>query len=178
MFWRSHFLPLPILSCLQFPFLPLHSCPWRGLGVASCSCPYHYSYLSLYPHSLLHPEPSSSSYTYLCTSSHLISGTERVFAVSHVLSLVGDEATRADGVTLLPVGGKWSALALECVGVCSSGLRLTADEELSMEEVAACCHCFCFSSCSCPYPCARWHALLLPSHTLSGSALRCSALPN
>ena len=61
--------------------------------------------------------------------------------MSHVLSLVGDEATRAEGVTLLPVGAKWSALALECVGVCSTGLRLTPDEELSMEEVRNCLHC-------------------------------------
>ena len=72
---------------------------------------------------------------------HLTSGTEAVFAVSHVLSLVGDEATRAEGVTLLPVGGKWSALALECVGVCSSGLRLTPEEEPSMDEVTDVAHC-------------------------------------
>jgi hypothetical protein len=72
---------------------------------------------------------------------HLTSGTEAVFAVSHVLSLLGDEATRAEGVTLLPVGGKWSALALECVGVCSSGLRLTLEEELSMDEVIDVAHC-------------------------------------
>ena len=49
--------------------------------------------------------------------------------------MVGDEATRAEGVTLLPVGGKWSALALKCVGMCSSGLRLTPEEEPSMDEV-------------------------------------------
>lgn len=72
--------------------------------------------------------------------------------MSHVLSLVGDEATRAEGVTLLPVGAKWSALALECVGVCSSGLRLTPDEELSMDEVTTCLHCLCLFLSSDPTP--------------------------
>ena len=77
--------------------------------------------------------------------------------MSHVLSLVGDEATRAEGVTLLPVGAKWSALALECVGVCSSGLRLTADEELSMEEVTTCMHCqYYFLSSHPPHPTPSW----------------------
>ena len=76
--------------------------------------------------------------------------------MSHVLSLVGDEATRAEGVTLLPVGAKWSALALECVGVCSSGLRLTADEELSMEEVTTFLHCI---VCAVSFP---------PTHTTPG----------
>ena len=81
--------------------------------------------------------PLSSSLLRLTqlNSPHLLSGTEAVFAVSHVLSMVGDEATRAEGVTLLPVGGKWSALALKCVGMCSSGLRLTPEEEPSMDEV-------------------------------------------
>lgn len=104
----SYFLSLPLsLLLLLFVFLP-------------------------YPYP--HPSASLLRLTQL-NSPHLLSGTEAVFAVSHVLSMVGDEATRAEGVTLLPVGGKWSALALKCVGMCSSGLRLTPEEEPSMDEV-------------------------------------------
>lgn len=60
-----------------------------------------------------------------------------MFAVSYALALVGDDATRADGVTLLPLGKKWTALALECVGVSSMGLRLSQEEEPSNEEVSS-----------------------------------------
>ena len=91
--------------------------------------------------------------------------------MSHVLSLVGDEATRAEGVTLLPVGGKWSALALECVGVCSSGLRLTAEEEPSMDEVTDVAH---YLSPPAISPILLRHALPYP--TLSYFALFCSSL--
>lgn len=62
-------------------------------------------------------------------------GPESVFAVTYSLALVGDDALRADGVTLLPLGKKWTALALECVGVSSMGLRLSQEEEPSNEQV-------------------------------------------
>ena len=66
----------------------------------------------------------------------LNAGPESVFAVTYALALVGDDAVRADGVTLLPLGKKWTALALECVGVSSMGLRLSQEEEPSTEQVS------------------------------------------
>ena len=62
-------------------------------------------------------------------------GKEAVFAVSYSLTLVGDDATRADGVSLLPLNKKWTALALSCVGVLYDGLKLTAEDEPTSEEV-------------------------------------------
>lgn len=64
-----------------------------------------------------------------------ILGSEPVYAVSYSLTLVGDDAARADGVTLLPLNKKWTALALECGGIPSDELKLTAGEELKREEV-------------------------------------------
>lgn len=73
------------------------------------------------------------------TSYHSISrpGPESVFAVSCALTVDGDGSARADGVTLLPVGTKWIALAMECVsaGAGSTRLKLSADEALSEAEV-------------------------------------------
>jgi hypothetical protein len=96
--------------------------------------------------------------------------------VSHVLSLVGDEATRAEGVTLLPVGGKWSALALECVGVCSSGLRLTPEEEPSMDEVTDVAHCLFSPALSLFLLCPALSFPILSYLALFCSALTCPAL--
>jgi hypothetical protein len=62
-------------------------------------------------------------------------GEEPVFAVSYMLTLVGDDLTRAEGVTLLPIGKKWLALALACAGVSYHPLRLRANEEPTAEEV-------------------------------------------
>ena len=72
----------------------------------------------------------------LCNAMRWNEGPESVFAVTYALALVGDDAVRADGVTLLPLGKKWTALALECVGVSSMGLRLSQEEEPSNEQVS------------------------------------------
>ena len=58
-----------------------------------------------------------------------------MYAVSYTLTLVGDDSTRAEGVTVLPVGKKWTALALECVGVDSLGLKLKKEETPTTDEV-------------------------------------------
>ena len=60
------------------------------------------------------------------------------YAVAFGLTLLDDDATRAEGVTLLPQGKKWLALALECIDVSSIGLNLrsSSDDEPSREEMA------------------------------------------
>ena len=58
------------------------------------------------------------------------------YAVSFGLTIVDDDATRAEGVTFLPPGKKWLALALACVGVSSVGLKVGSDEEPTREEAA------------------------------------------
>jgi hypothetical protein len=66
-------------------------------------------------------------------------GSEPVFAISYTLTLVGDDMARAEGVSVLPVGRKWLALALACHGMSYASLQLTAKEEPSDDEVTSTC---------------------------------------
>jgi hypothetical protein len=100
-------------------------------------CHYRRVKLSMISHTASHHIPSHDIIPCL--------GLESVFAVSCALTVgdVGDEdehedkCARADGVTLLPVGVKWVALAMECAaaGTGSTRLNLSADEALSEDEV-------------------------------------------
>ena len=59
------------------------------------------------------------------------------YAVAFGLTLIDDDTTRAEGVTFLPQGKKWLALALECIDVSSIGLNLrSSDDEPTREEMA------------------------------------------
>ena len=59
------------------------------------------------------------------------------YAVAFGLTLIDDDTTRAEGVTLLPQGKKWLALALECIDVSSIGLNLrSSDDEPTREDMA------------------------------------------
>lgn len=59
-----------------------------------------------------------------------------MFAVSCALVADGAGAgARADGVTLLPVGEKWLALAMECAGAGASRLTHSVGGTLSKDEV-------------------------------------------
>jgi hypothetical protein len=111
----------PPRTLYLYPTDKPHGCHYRGVK------------LSIISHTASHHIPSH----------HIIPrvGLESVFAVSCALTVGSmgdeDECVCADGVTLLPVGVKWVALAMECAaaGSGSTRLNLSADEALSEDEV-------------------------------------------
>jgi len=62
---------------------------------------------------------------------------EHVFGVCFSLTLMGDDAARGEGVSLLNRGKTWLALALICSGISTGCLNLSVAQEPTMEQITA-----------------------------------------